>query len=163
MISYFKRKSFLKELEAHSNYGKSLSTSSHNQAREVGIISRARYRIEIDKFVKRLQRQGSHVTVIYYDKTIENFDTYNKKQVKWNGVPVSDTVDSFLQKRFDRLYYIDFEMLPHQRYIYLLTQYRFSIGNADVDDAFHFSVQVKDTKDVNLLIEAIENTIDLFT
>jgi len=87
-------------------------------------------------------------------------DTYTAAQVQWSGVPTGEVVEVFLQREYDRLYYLSFDMPQCQYYIYRLLKVRLSIGPllSDCDHSFDLNIELKN-EDISTLIKEVKKGI----
>lgn len=156
MISYLKKRKFQSLLTSHPNYRYRANATLYNQGERVCIISNVQYRSEVEQFVK--STIGKEITCIYFSPTKEETDledVYTLKNLSWAQIPTGINIDQFLQKEYDRLYYLDTQMEKHQLYLYLLAKSKFSIGPLLEQniESFDLSIELKKMSITTLLSE----------
>jgi len=144
MISFFKSRSYKSALTSHSNFNYKPTISSYNTGATVGIVSDLAHKVSVQKFIKDQFGTQSDVSTIYYsEEESESPDIYTKKQVNWAGIPKCEAIDIFLQKEYDRFYYLDTKMNLHQAYIAHLAKAKFTIGPYLDYDEHHFDLTLE--------------------
>jgi len=144
MISYLKSRSYKKALSSHPNFNYKPAISSFNTGATIGIVSDVAYINQVEKFIKEQLGAIPNVSIIYYsEEESELPNIYTKKQVNWAGVPKCENLDLFLQKEYDRLYFLDTKMTLPQAFISHLAKAKFTIGPYIDYDDFHFDLTIE--------------------
>ncbi len=93
----------------------------------------------IKQLVKKIKKDGKKVEVLsFLPEGIQNFEfRYNfftGKDISWLGKFRNPDVTSFANQQFDYLLYVDFESLPHMRYILAMSQAKCRVGHFEEDN-----------------------------
>jgi len=165
MISYLKRYKYQNMLQSHANYEFVPEISTYNLGASIGIVANSEDRKAVDAFCRAHIGKTTAITSIFYSEEVcEEASTYCKKDVTWYGVPIHNEVSAFLEKEYDRLFFISTEMATHQRYICQLAKSRFTIGPflGGEEVIFDLSIQVKHMS-IEALIKEMANSINLLS
>jgi|GEM_PF-2108532 len=166
MLKYFKNNGFQKALRSHTNYQYSRPAATYNTGDSIAIMASVRDKSQVQSFVTGLRSAQVHVLFYDHKKPAKGedaavaADTYTAAQVQWSGVPTGEVVEVFLQREYDRLYYLSFDMPQCQYYIYRLLKVRLSIGPllSDCDHSFDLNIELKN-EDISTLIKEVKKGI----
>jgi len=168
MISYLKKSSFRKALLSHPNYSYQRPSTIYNTGECIGIIADAADRDHVNAFVDKLQTKEVHT--IYYSNTKAKkgdegpLDEYCKSDLSWANVPTSEVVADFLNREYDRLFYMSYHMPQPQYYVYRLTKTKFSVGPLIESNLFPFDLNVElSGQDISTLVSEVTSSINRLT
>ncbi len=132
-----------------------------NDANSVAILYKVKEEEDykkIMKFVKYLKGEFGIRTVKvlgYFDDKDEpfflqsklEFDFFTRKELSWNGIPTSTTVDNFVQEKYDVLIdFMDYVNIP-LRYVLLKSQAKLKVGRFSDDNEPFYDVMINDAKE----------------
>lgn len=120
-------------------------------------------RKKVHRFKKMLNPDGKKsiksLAFVNNDLPLDNidYDAYNKKNVKWYGIPFGDKVTEFLLLKFDVLIVLCKKMLPHYEYIVAHSSAGLIIGPATekADVYFDLIVDTGELPDLDAMINNI--------
>lgn len=168
MIASIKTWMFNKSLKEHTNFKSNKGFSGVNHCQSYCLISSdsAQSFAATEKFKSRLERNKKKVDVLYFlkDQT-EAENGYSKQNVKWNGVPQHEVIDSILSKEYDLLIFLSPELENHLKYLAILCNAKFKIGPAfmDVTHIFDLMIELNDFSNTSLFIQEIEKQLKLIS
>lgn len=168
MISSIRTWMFNKSLRQHSNYKSRKGFSGVNQCKTYCIIASADdlSMKATEKYKDKLLALHKSVDVLYFqnDKT-EAKVGYSKQNVKWNGVPQHEMIDSILSKEYDLLIFLNHTMEDHLKYLAILCNAKFKIGPGFMDCTYIFDlmIEVEDYSNTEKLIQSIDQQLKLIS
>lgn len=168
MISSIKTWMFNKSLKEHSNFKSKKDFFGVNHCKTHCIIAsgHATSRKATEKYKTKLEGLNKSVDVLYFldDKT-ETEVGYSRLNVKWNGVPQHEIIDSILSKEYDLLIFLPGKMENHLKYLAILCNAKFKIGPGfpDCTHIFDLMIEVDDFSNTENLIQAINNQLKLIS
>lgn len=152
---------FNKSLKEHSNYKSKKDFSGVNLCKTYCIISSAEESSNksTEKYKIRLESLHKSVDVLYFqnDKS-ESTIGYSRQNVKWNGVPQHEIIDSILSKEYDLLIFLHPKMEDHLKYLAILCNAKFKVGPAFEDCTHIFDLMIEANEYTNT--EKLIRTID---
>lgn len=139
-----KRNLLIYRAKRHSKKNKSPRASvDYKHVSEIGILftidSKDKHE-EVKSLVKRLETDGKNVQVLaFLPKKRENheflFDFFTEKDVSIWGQFTLDTIDSFINRPFDYIFYIDEKSNLLLRNILAMSKAKCRISKSDEDNA----------------------------
>ncbi|UII24205.1 DUF6913 domain-containing protein [Fulvivirga ligni] len=161
MLSY-KTRSFIKK-----NNAKRISTD-YKDAESIGILfsidGKQKHQI-VKEFKKILEKDGKQVKVLaYLPKDQENFeflfDFFTNNDVNFWGSFTSDQVQSFVDKTFDYLFYLDIETNDLTQNILAMSKAKCRVGkyNEKGDSFFELMINTHDSNVKGLADEMYKYT-----
>jgi hypothetical protein len=119
-----------------------------NRAKTIGILFNATHQISFEivkEMVKGLSNRKNKIDVLGYvdSKNLidhylyrKGFDFFTHKQLNWYYKPVEETVNSFIDKKFDILIDLSLDDPYPIQYIVALSKARFKVGRYTEDNEF---------------------------
>jgi hypothetical protein len=164
MISSIRTWMFNKSLKQHSNFKSRKDFSGVNHCKTHCIIASAdapsKYACE--KYKKKLEVLKKSVDILYFqnDKA-ESLIGYSRQNVKWNGVPQHEIIDSILAKEYDLLIFLNSEMEDHLKYLAILCNAKFKVGPGFLDctHIFDLMIEIDDYSNTEKLIQNIDRQL----
>lgn len=159
---------FNKSLKEHSNFKSNRDFSGVNHCESYCILASNNPSsvTATEKYKKRLVSMQKTVDVLYFqnDKA-EAVNGYSRQNVKWNGVPQNEIIDSILSKKYDLFIFLNHEMEDHLRYLAILCNAKFKIGPGFIDctHIFDLMIEANDFADTELLIQSIDKQLKLIS
>lgn len=168
MIATIRTWMFNKSLKEHSNFKSKRDFSGVNHCRTYCILASGNpssvKATEIYK--KKLEAVHKSVDVLYYlnDKT-ESENTYSRQNIKWNGVPQHEIIDSILSKEYDLFIFLNPIMEDHLKYLAILCNAKFKIGPGFMDctHIFDLMIEADDFSNTDIFIRAIDQQLKLIS
>jgi len=120
-------------------------------------------RKKVHQLNKTLNPSGNKIikSLAFIDNNLplDNIDYsgYNRKNVKWYGIPFGEKVEEFIHFNFDILIVLCKKMLPHYEYIIGHSEARFIIGAAihKAEKYFNLIVDTGEQQDIDDMIRSI--------
>jgi len=168
MISSIRTWMFNKSLKEHSNFKSKRDFSGVNHCNTLCIIAPGNQRgvSATEKYKKKLVALQKSVDVLYFnnDKS-EAENGYSRLNVKWNGVPQHEIIDSILSKQYDMLIFLYPVMENHLKYLAILCNAKFKIGPGfdDCTHIFDLMIEARDYSDTENLIQSIDQQLKLIS
>ena len=168
MISSIKTWMFNKSLKEHSNFKSNKDFSGVNHCKTHCIIASGHPASikATEKYKTKLEGHHKSVDVLYFinDKTQSDIG-YSRLNVKWNGVPQHEIIDSILSKEYDLLIFLNGEMEDHLKYLAILCNAKFKIGPGfpECIHIFDLMIEANDFSDTDVLIESIDRQLKLIS
>ena len=164
MISSIRTWMFNKSLKEHSNFKSKTDFSGVNHCNTLCIIASGEQAsaAACEKYKKRLEALKKSVDVLYFNNTkSESENGYSRLNVKWNGVPQHEIIDSILSKQYDLLIFLYPEMENHLKYLAILCNAKFKIGPGfeDCTHIFDLMIEAKNYADTEGLIRSIDQQL----
>ena len=125
-------------------------------------------RKKVHQLKKSLNTVGNKIikSLAFIDNSLplDNIDyaAYNRKNVKWYGIPFGEKVEEFIHFNFDILIVLCKKMLPHYEYIIAHSEARFIVGAAinKAEKYFNLIVDTDEQKEIDELIRSIIKAVD---
>lgn len=168
MISSIRTWMFNKSIKEHSNFKSNRDFSGVNHCESHCILASGNPSsvIATEKYKKKLESMQKNVDVLYFqnDKT-EATNGYSRLNVKWNGVPQNEIIDSILSKEYDLFIFLNPEMEDHLKYLAILCNAKFKIGPGFIDctHIFDLMIEANDFSDTEVLIQSINKQLKLIS
>lgn len=159
---------FNKSLKEHSNFKANRGFSGVNHCKTHCIIASGSTASAnaTEKYKKQLETLGKKVEILFFhnDKT-ESENSYSRQNVKWNGVPQHEVIDSILSKEYDLLIFLYHEMEDHLRYLSILCNAKFKIGPGfpGCTHIFDLMIEAEDFSNTEKLIQSIDKQLKLIS
>ncbi|MEM9545683.1 MAG: hypothetical protein AAGA77_06905 [Bacteroidota bacterium] len=159
---------FNKSLKEHANFKSKKGFSGVNLCKTLCIIAPGDQMaaISTEKYKRKLNALQKSVDLLYYtnDKS-ESENGYSKLNVKWNGVPEHEIIDSILSRQYDLLIFLYPEMEPHMKYLAILCNAKFKIGPRfdDCTHIFDLMIDGNSYSDTEKLIKSIDQHLKLIS
>ena len=155
---------FNKSLKEHSNYKSNKGYSGVNHCKTLCIIASGEpaSKTATEHYKKRLESFKKSVDVLYFiNEKTESEIGYSRLNVKWNGVPQHEIIDSILSKEYDLMIFLHSKMEDHLKYLTILTNAKFKIGPVfeDCTHLFDLMIDAKDFSNTKSLIESIDKQL----
>jgi len=119
-----------------------------------------------EKYKKKLESLQKSVDVLYFhNEKTESEIGYSRQNVKWNGVPQNEIIDSILSKEYDLLIFLNHEMEDHLKYLAILCNAKFKIGPGfdDCTHIFDLMIEANDFSNTEKLIQTIDKQLKLIS
>lgn len=168
MISSIRSWMFNKSLKQHSNFKSENDFTGINHCKTYCIIASADSNSQqaTEHYKKQLESLNKSVDILYFqnDKT-ESSVGYSRLNVKWNGVPQHEIIDSILSKKYDLLIFLHHKMEDHLKYLAILCNAKFKIGPCfeECTHIFDLMIDAKDYSDTKKLILHINQQLKLIS
>ena len=168
MISAIRTWMFNKSLKQHSNFKSKKEFSGVNHCKTHCIIASADTSSmnACEKYKKKLEALKKSVDILYFqdDKT-EASVGYSRQNIKWNGVPQHEIIDSVLSKEYDLLIFLNPKMEDHLMYLSILCNAKFKVGPgfSDCTHIFDLMIETDDYSNTEKLIQAIDHQLKLIS
>ena len=146
MISSIKTWMFNKSLKEHSNFKSKRGFSGVNNCASCCIIASGDTSsiYATQTYKRKLEAMNKRVDVLYFqDNKAENENGYSRLNVKWNGVPEHELIDSMLSREYDILLFLYPEMENHLKYLAILCNAKLKIGPAFEDSTHIFDLMIE--------------------
>ena len=125
-----------------------------NPAKNIAVIMQDMGDGQVDavkRYISQLKKRNKEVSVIFYKshklkKTDERTaDYFYKSDVNWYGIPSHDILDSFLQKEYDILLYLDDTSELPMEYLLRMTKSQLKISpySKGIEKFTDFSIDCK--------------------
>ena len=159
---------FNKSLKEHSNFKLKKNFSGVNHCKTICILASGESASvnATEKYKKKLEALNKSVDVLYFhNNKTESENGYSRQNVKWNGVPQHEIIDSILSKEYDLFIFLHHEMENHLKYLSILCNARFKIGPGFHNCIYIFDlmIQANDLSDTEELIQAINSQLKLIS
>ncbi|MBK8052943.1 MAG: hypothetical protein IPK35_06635 [Saprospiraceae bacterium] len=169
MIGYLKKWLFYKEFQVVANQKHQPNSINYNSS--ICILfdgTNEDDRKKVHKFKKNLNTTGhkSIKSLAFIDNNLPldnvDYSAYNRKNIKWCGVPFGEKVEEFIHLNFDVLIVLCKKMLPHYEYIIAHSQSRFIIGSAihKAEKYFNLIVDAEEKNDLDEIIKCLLRTTE---
>ena len=146
---------------------------NYEQAKWIGILysveDRAKHDV-ISAFVERLEEEGKKVEVMtFLGKDKDNydfkFDFFSPEHINLFGKIKAPNVKEFVEKKFDFLFYIDYEPNPYLEPVLVLSQAKCRVGrlgNETKNELFELMIKLEKGS-ISQLIEQLHHYTKVFT
>lgn len=164
MISSLKSWQLRKAIINHPNHKKRINTAIANNGAEILILSDIEHSDLVRNFIGQLKKKGKNAKSFFYSaREVENSigNILTPKQTKWYGVPQSENLEKALQRNYDMLIYLKYDIQPWDVYCLELIKSRFNIGPdiASTSKYFDLIIDQSNKKDIKELIETIKQQL----
>ncbi len=159
---------FNKSLKEHSNFKSKRGFSGVNYCKTLCIIASGNHESvkATEKYKKKLVALQKSVDVLYFRNDKSEYENgYSRLNVKWNGVPQNEIIDSILSKQYDLLIFLNHEMEDHLKYLAILCNAKFKIGPGftDCTHIFDLMIEANDFSETETLIRSIDKQLKLIS
>ena len=168
MISSIRTWMFNKSLKEHSNFKIKRDYSGVNHCKTLCILSAGNPRSvdATENYKRKLERFHKSVDILYFqnDKAeVEN--GYSRLNVKWNGIPQHEIIDSILSKEYDLLIFLHPTLEDHLKYMAILCNAKFKIGPrfSESTEIFDLIIDAEDYTNTEVLIQNIDRQLKLIS
>ncbi len=168
MISSIRTWMFNKSLKEHSNFKSKRDFSGVNHCKTFCIIASGNPSSAnaTEKYKRKLEALQKSVDILYFqnDKS-ESENGYSRQNVRWNGIPQHEIIDSILSKEYDLLIFLNHEMEDHLKYLAILCNAKFKIGPGFMDctHIFDLMIEADDFSNTDVLIQSIDKQLKLIS
>lgn len=167
MLNYIRKYRFEKALQSHANYSRKVDVRSINLGATVAVLSRWEHREAVRRLVAEAADSINDVTILYYselelaESMPSQEQVYTRKMLKHGIVPTGESIDLFLGKEYDRLFFVDTAIMMQQEFILRLAKCRLCIGPLQVggDHLFDFSIDIQQ-KSVSYFVDEVIRALD---
>lgn len=169
MIGSIRKWMFDKSIKEHQNYKLNYNRSGVNHCNSICLLSygtQESCKKESRRYMDRMTTMGKKVDVIYYyDQKDVVEDGYSNQNVKWNGIPNHETIDSILNKDYDLFIFICPFIDSHLEYITTLSKAKFKIGPNFENKVYLFDlmIDIQDLTDTSSLLKNIDNQLKILS
>ena len=165
MISSIRTWMFNKSLREHQNFKRSVDQSGVNMCKSICILADGRdegRRSATENYKSKLESLSKTVDILYFlDDKSEAEMSYSRQDIRWNGVPQHENIDSILNKKYDLLISLNPIMKDHHRYLVILCNAKLKIGPVfqELSHIFDLMVEIQDYSNTQSLIQNIDNQL----
>ncbi len=169
MIAAIKSWMFDKALKQQHNLNGNTSYEGVNHCKTIFILSNGDFepsKTATESYKSGLEKSGKKVDVLYfYEINGEVEDGYSSKDIKWNGVPYSESIEEIFAKKYDLLIYLLPEMENHHRYVSSLCSAKLKIGPAikNENHLFDLIIDIQNVQDTRELIKNIDRQLQILS
>lgn len=159
---------FNKSLKEHSNFKSRKDYAGVNYCKTHCIIANGSPSSlnATEKYKGKLETLQKSVDVLYFhnEKTKPEVG-YSRLNIRWNGVPQHEIIDSILSKEYDLLIFLNHKMEDHLKYLAILCNAKFKIGPGfeDCTHIFDLMIEANDFSDTEALIQTIDKQLKLIS
>ena len=168
MISSIKTWMFNKSLKDHSNFTSNRDFSGVNHCASCCIIASGSTSsiYTTQTYKRKLEKLNKRVDVLYFqDNKAENENGYSRLNVKWNGVPEHELIDSMLSREYDMMMFLYPKMENHLKYLAILCKAKLKIGPAfeDCTHIFDLMIESENYAETEKFIQDIDKQLKLMS